>query len=205
MTRPSLFRALWISVIAHLVVTVLCIRVIHEETIRGTAGEDPASHIEIFPAQLRATPSPEIVTPPLALPAGATESASESPSKSPSRARASKSPRTHTSAAGSTVHAPSHAPPGPTARGRPSHRLRAIMRRLRRAKRYPPEARRHGIEGATLVEFTIDPDGSIKTLRLVTSSGSPLLDTAALETVHAAAPLPRHSSALRIPITFRLR
>jgi periplasmic protein TonB len=65
---------------------------------------------------------------------------------------------------------------------------RLLIAQLERHKRYPPEAR--GKVGEAQLEFTIDRAGNVLTSRLVRSSGSEALDTAALALVKSAAPLP---------------
>jgi len=77
--------------------------------------------------------------------------------------------------------------------------------RIERAKQYPPEARRQGMEGTTEVEFQVAKDGSVKEVMVVRSSGFPLLDQASMETIRRAAPLPVIPGTIRIAISYRLR
>jgi protein TonB len=63
-----------------------------------------------------------------------------------------------------------------------------VASQLRRALRYPREARREGIKGTVVVSFTISKNGSIGGVRIARSSGSALLDRAAGEAVQRAAP-----------------
>ncbi len=53
---------------------------------------------------------------------------------------------------------------------------------------YPEEAARNGITGELLLRFQISRDGRLQYVRLVNSSGSVLLDEAALDAVNHAAP-----------------
>ena len=53
---------------------------------------------------------------------------------------------------------------------------------------YPDEARRQGIYGSLRVLVVIKSDGSLETMRILESSGHPVLDRAALNIVRTAAP-----------------
>ncbi|WP_422372146.1 TonB family protein [Hoeflea sp.] len=63
-----------------------------------------------------------------------------------------------------------------------------VASQLRRALRYPREARREGIKGTVVVSFTVSRNGSVGGVRIARSSGSALLDQAAGEAVRRAAP-----------------
>jgi protein TonB len=87
-----------------------------------------------------------------------------------------------------------------------------IVTRLRRALRYPPQARRQGLSGEVHVRFTVASNGSVSTVSIARSSGSPILDEAALATVKRAAPFPpipseagRTSWPFTVPLAFTLR
>lgn len=84
-----------------------------------------------------------------------------------------------------------------------------IVSRLRRALRYPSEARRDRLSGEVHVRFTVSADGSVAGVSVVRSSGSPILDRAALQTVQRAAPFPaippaagRSSWPFTVPLAF---
>ncbi len=84
-----------------------------------------------------------------------------------------------------------------------------VRARLTRALRYPSEARRGGIKGDAQVRFTVRADGQVASIALARSTGSPILDEAALEAVRRAAPFPkipegagRDSWAFTIPLGF---
>jgi len=90
--------------------------------------------------------------------------------------------------------------------------IQIIRRKLESAKRYPPEARRAGYEGTAVVSFTINFDGTLSDVRVISSSGYPVLDRAAVMTIKRAAPFPslksytiERSLTLEVPITFRLK
>jgi periplasmic protein TonB len=89
--------------------------------------------------------------------------------------------------------------------------MRALMERLRRYQTYPRAARSRRIEGQVVVQLTVTPEGQLATVGIARTSGSDLLDDAALEMVRRAAPLPPlpASSAgrpvtLAVPIVFSL-
>lgn len=83
---------------------------------------------------------------------------------------------------------------------------RQLLRdRIERAKQYPHEARRQGMEGTTEVEFQVAKDGSVKEVMVARSSGFPILDQASKETIRRAAPLPVIPGTIRIAISYRLR
>ena len=53
---------------------------------------------------------------------------------------------------------------------------------------YPREARAQGIVGSLRLLVTITPDGALDNVRVLETSGHPLLDDAALRIVRLAAP-----------------
>lgn len=82
-----------------------------------------------------------------------------------------------------------------------------VVRKLRRAIRYPAEARRKRLRGEALVTFVVSRNGSARSIRVVRSSGSAILDKAALATVRRAAPFPpipdnRSRWKFTVPIAF---
>lgn len=81
-----------------------------------------------------------------------------------------------------------------------------IVGKLRRALRYPAGTDQRG---EAQVRFTVSRSGSVNGIRIVRSSGSPVLDEAAVATVRRAAPFPeipaaagRSSWAFTIPLAF---
>jgi protein TonB len=84
-----------------------------------------------------------------------------------------------------------------------------IVRRLRRALRYPAGAGNRRLHGVAQVRFVVSSGGAVGAVRLVASSGSTLLDKAALEAVRRAAPFPpipaeagRSSWPFTVPLAF---
>jgi len=65
-----------------------------------------------------------------------------------------------------------------------------LSSRLARLKRYPEAARRRGIEGTVKVRFTVNTQGKVLAVDLVTSSGNNFLDKEAIDLVKRAEPLP---------------
>lgn len=76
---------------------------------------------------------------------------------------------------------------------------------------YPVEARVQGIEGEVLMRFRMDAKGTLVYSAIEKSSGSPLLDKAAIDATHRASPFPpdtatvhQQMSEFLIPIGFHL-
>jgi protein TonB len=65
-----------------------------------------------------------------------------------------------------------------------------IVLRISKAKRYPADARRQKIEGEVRIRFTVDTYGTIIARDIETSSGSPILDEAALAVLTDVGKLP---------------
>ncbi len=92
-----------------------------------------------------------------------------------------------------------------TGAGDPHAALHAHLRR-HASRCYPPLARRRGIEGTVGLSFCIDESGMPYRLQVETSSGSSLLDRAAVScVVEEAAPLPALPGCVRLDVPFRLR
>ena len=72
--------------------------------------------------------------------------------------------------------------------------------------RYPGKARRMGWSGGLRVEFVVRENGSVDSIRIAKSSGVPLLDCNAIETVRQSAPFPKPpvSAHLIIPVEYVL-
>jgi protein TonB len=76
---------------------------------------------------------------------------------------------------------------------------------LERRKRYPSSARARGEQGTVLVVFRIDDGGRILSTSLARSSGHPDLDTAAVDMVRRASPVPAPPSGVNKTITAPVR
>jgi protein TonB len=84
-----------------------------------------------------------------------------------------------------------------------------IVSKLRRALRYPTAAKREKLRGEVQVSFTVSAGGGVGGVRVVRSSGSPVLDKAAIDAVRRAAPFPaipegagRSSWPFAVPLAF---
>ncbi len=82
--------------------------------------------------------------------------------------------------------------------------LETIRTRVQAAAVYPAEAREQGLEGTSRIEFQVDPAGQPFAITTIESSGSRLLDDAAMQGARDAAPLPHLEARIRIPIRFGL-
>jgi protein TonB len=82
--------------------------------------------------------------------------------------------------------------------------LRAIRRRIERARIYPDAARREGLQGTVEIRFRIAPDGSPEALEIVRSSGHPELDEVSIQTIRRAGPYPVVGGTVRVPLSYRL-
>lgn len=79
-----------------------------------------------------------------------------------------------------------------------------IRSAIEKAKTYPFLARKKGIEGTVITVFAINSQGYPKNVRVEKSSGSEILDSAALNIIAKAAPFPRVDGHIVIPLTFSL-
>lgn len=85
-----------------------------------------------------------------------------------------------------------------------------ILARLERFRRYPVEAQRARMQGTATIRFRLDRAGRVLSMSLEESSGSPMLDAAALDTVRRADPLPRIPAdrpdevELSVPVEFTI-
>lgn len=79
-----------------------------------------------------------------------------------------------------------------------------IRSAIEKAKTYPFLARKKGIEGTVITVFTINSQGYPKNVRVEKSSGSEILNSAALNIIAKAAPFPSVDGHIVIPITFSL-
>jgi len=68
---------------------------------------------------------------------------------------------------------------------------KALTEEIRRAVMYPDDIGENRPEGAAVVRFTVEADGSVSKAAIARSSGSRILDQAALETIQRAAPFRR--------------
>jgi len=86
-----------------------------------------------------------------------------------------------------------------------------MLAQVQEYKVYPEEARRRRDEAVVTVKFTMDRGGRVIYVRVLDSSGNPVLDQAAMDAVKRASPLPvpppgipGSPIAVVLPIAFRL-
>jgi protein TonB len=86
-----------------------------------------------------------------------------------------------------------------------------IKRKIQQQRQYPSWAAKKGIEGVSHLEFTLFADGRVGAINLLASSGSSILDRAAVDTIKRAAPFKpippefnRSSLTLEISLVFKL-
>jgi TonB family protein len=89
--------------------------------------------------------------------------------------------------------------------------VREVARRLTEDQRYPAEALKRGEEGTVGIDLLMGPDGRVRAVRLLRSSGHPELDQAAVARAYGMQGLPMPPAMLRgrefhidVPVTFRL-
>jgi protein TonB len=88
----------------------------------------------------------------------------------------------------------------------------ALVARLERYKRYPPDARARREQGVAQLAFSVDRNGGVHNARILHSSGSRSLDDATLMLIERAQPLPPppaeiHGAqiAIVVPIRYSMR
>ncbi|BEG57000.1 hypothetical protein NHP21005_06880 [Helicobacter sp. NHP21005] len=86
--------------------------------------------------------------------------------------------------------------------------LMKIQMAISSKNRYPRMAMIRGIEGEVLVEFVLNTDGRTTDIKISKSSGSDILNHAALQAVKEASslfPTPKQVVRIRIPIAYTLK
>lgn len=80
-----------------------------------------------------------------------------------------------------------------------------INLRIHSAKKYPESARSRHIEGRVRVEFRIQNDGTLGSIKVIKSSRHPDLDNAAMEAIRSASPFPKPPAYLfKKPVMVRI-
>ncbi len=71
---------------------------------------------------------------------------------------------------------------------------------------YPPLARKMNWSGKVVVSFTVAEDGSANKIRVTETSGFPILDKSALDTIRKVAPFPKPPvrAEIVVPINFKM-
>jgi protein TonB len=90
--------------------------------------------------------------------------------------------------------------------------LQSLHQIIEEEKYYPRRARRSGHQGSVQLRFVLLQDGTIQDIQLLTTSGSSLLDDAAIDTLKKIKSFPPIPAALAqadmivdLPLTYRLR
>lgn len=87
---------------------------------------------------------------------------------------------------------------------------RELLSHIARYRRYPDAARHDRAEGIVRLLFSMRRDGTVTNVQVASSSGFPLLDLAAIETIQKAQPMPRIPAELPdqlnvlVPVAFDL-
>lgn len=85
------------------------------------------------------------------------------------------------------------------------HILASIRKRIMREQFYPREAREKKLSGTVRVGFKILDSGQLKYVRVIQSSGKPVLDKAALATINRATPLPYYPEDIALSLEYLLK
>ncbi len=161
--------------------------------------EPPAAAPEIEPP---AAPPAEPLPPPA--PTLRSEAASAAPAEARQALPAAAPPAAQ--AAGPGASGPSLAARGPAD---PAALLAArIAAAVEEAKAYPEAARRRGTEGTVRLAFRVGPGGELLSSRVAASSGSTLLDRAALALLASVFPLANPAGrelALELSVRYSLK
>jgi len=70
----------------------------------------------------------------------------------------------------------------------PKHIIAQIKNKIAHNKYYPNSAKRRGIEGRVGLQLAVSQNGTIQSLHIINSSGSKILDKAAIKSVRSAVP-----------------
>lgn len=108
----------------------------------------------------------------------------------------------------SIAPAPRIADGGKSGTGEPgtggSDPLAVVLERVGAVKTYPPLARLRGTTGTAWVSFRVGEGGTAERIEIASSSGSDLLDRAAVRAVQDASPFPVSPAAFRVGLRFEL-
>jgi TonB family protein len=87
----------------------------------------------------------------------------------------------------------------------PPEQWQLIQTAIEKVKNYPRLARERGIEGVVRVRFRLQPSGSVERVEIIRSSGHTILDTASVNTVYRAAPMPYVGGWVEVPLEYVLK
>jgi TonB family protein len=80
-----------------------------------------------------------------------------------------------------------------------------LFEAIEKVKKYPRLARERGMEGVVRIRFKLDPSGGVETIKVVKSSGHEILDSASINAVYRAAPMPYVNGWVDIPMKYVLK
>jgi TonB family protein len=89
-------------------------------------------------------------------------------------------------------------------KGNTSNPYALIRAAIEKARTYPFLARKKRIEGTVVIDFTINSKGYPQDIKIGKSSGSEILNSAAIKIVMKAAPFPAVDGKIAVPISFKL-
>lgn len=148
-------------------------------------------------------PGPEPVAPPPALPM-VVANRRHPPARISPPVPARPTPAPPTAPAPTPPAAPPPPAPAPIAAAIPGERVRVLYAPDPR-RFYPPQGRREGWQGETLLALEVDAEGTVAASRVLRSSGHPELDAAAQRYAAAMRFSPGAGGrSLRLPVRFEL-
>jgi protein TonB len=160
-------------------------------------------------------PQPEPTSPPsttaadMSAPASAKAPERQTPAERPMSSPATTPSRKPRSAAVAVESPSAAASPGAASKAALNFQ-KILFEHIEHYRHYPEEARREGLQGVVQLLFAMRRDGTVLDVWVKASSGSAILDRAAIDTIRRAQPLPLIPSALSdrldvvIPIAFSL-
>lgn len=90
--------------------------------------------------------------------------------------------------------------------------LQIIANDIQQNLHYPHLAQTHILQGQSVLQFDLDPEGEVQNIQLVQSSGVAILDEAAQQAIRESSPINIPSGiqipeaiTLRLPVTFRIQ
>jgi TonB family protein len=81
--------------------------------------------------------------------------------------------------------------------------LKVIISKIHSEKYYPRIAKKRGIQGDALLRFELKTDGGLEKVNILKSSGSNILDKAAVNTVKKAAPFPYINGSIDVVLSYQ--
>lgn len=80
-----------------------------------------------------------------------------------------------------------------------------LVQAIDRVKKYPRLARERGMEGVVRLRFMLNHAGGVDAVEVVKSSGHEILDSASINAVYRAAPLPYVNGWVEMPMRYVLK